>query len=116
MCSWKPDKLLHVWTPPTLRAWPLTWPFFPTYFSSLSESERERERVSSEEQKKNGMEGEKREVLHQRRSLPFSTMQMAVAAIGYFTLYTKAKPEASAAAVAKATTGASGDDRKRQSK
>ncbi|XXG51837.1 hypothetical protein AAC387_Pa03g0317 [Persea americana] len=62
------------------------------------------------------MEGEKREILHQRRSLPCSTMQMAVAAIGYFTLYTKAKPEASAAAVAKATTSASGDDRKRQSK
>lgn len=78
--------------------------------------------MSPEDQKKNGMEGAKREVLHQRRSLPFSTMQMAVAgfvivaAIGNYTLYTKAKPEASAADVAKATTGASDDDRKRQSK
>lgn len=50
-------------------------------------------------------------VLHQRRSLPFSPYTMAAgglliaAGLGYMTLYSKKKPEASATDVAKVTTG-----------
>ncbi|KAK7383390.1 hypothetical protein VNO78_29069 [Psophocarpus tetragonolobus] len=51
------------------------------------------------------------EVLHQRKSLPFSYTTMAVAglvitaAVGYTVLYSKKKPEASAADVAKVSVG-----------
>ncbi|OVA01332.1 hypothetical protein BVC80_1797g15 [Macleaya cordata] len=50
------------------------------------------------------------EVLHQRRNIPFCPMRMAVvgvlvvSTIGYFTLYTQKKPEASAHEVAKVAT------------
>ncbi|KAI5585642.1 hypothetical protein POPTR_006G183800v4 [Populus trichocarpa] len=51
------------------------------------------------------------EVLHQRRKLSLCPLKTAiggvavVAAIGYFVLYTKKKPEASALDVAKVTVG-----------
>ncbi|KAK7311049.1 hypothetical protein RJT34_08923 [Clitoria ternatea] len=51
------------------------------------------------------------EVLHQRKSLPYnlSTMTLAglaiTAAVGYFVLYVKKKPEASAKDVAKVSVG-----------
>ncbi|CAK7338194.1 unnamed protein product [Dovyalis caffra] len=51
------------------------------------------------------------EVLHQRRKVSLCPMKMAiggvavVATIGYFVLYTKKKPEASALDVAKVTAG-----------
>lgn len=53
------------------------------------------------------------EVLHQTSKLPFGPMRMAVigfavaATIGYFTLYTKKKPEATAVDVAKVASGVS---------
>ncbi|KAM0000487.1 hypothetical protein Hdeb2414_s0426g00891201 [Helianthus debilis subsp. tardiflorus] len=75
-------------------------------------------KMSPEEVKKLGVESSKRppghnpgSVLHQRRSLPFSTTTMAVvgflmaAGIGYAVLYTKKKPEATALDVAKVATG-----------
>ncbi|KAG5225912.1 transmembrane protein [Salix suchowensis] len=51
------------------------------------------------------------EVLHQRRKLPQCPVKMAiggvalVASLGYFVLYSKKKPEASALDVAKVTAG-----------
>ncbi|XP_031481237.1 uncharacterized protein LOC116251229 [Nymphaea colorata] len=60
------------------------------------------------------------EVLHQRRSFPFSkmgTVQLTLAgllligAVGYFTLYVKSKPEATASDVAKAAAGTPDSDR-----
>ncbi|KAH7853379.1 hypothetical protein Vadar_001759 [Vaccinium darrowii] len=54
-----------------------------------------------------------KEVLHQRRSLPFSPAKMAVGGfaivltLGYFTLYSKKKPEATAIDVARVTSGVS---------
>ncbi|XP_077222877.1 uncharacterized protein LOC143856520 [Tasmannia lanceolata] len=78
--------------------------------------------MGNEEIKKHGVEGSKRPpghnpggVLHQRSNLPYSPMKMAVAGflivttIGYITLYSKKKPEATAGDVAKATLGLSGD-------
>ncbi|RVW96182.1 hypothetical protein CK203_037770 [Vitis vinifera] len=53
------------------------------------------------------------EVLHQRSKLPHSPLKLAigglafVAALSYFTLYTKKKPEASALDVAKVVAGVS---------
>ncbi|XP_031279549.1 uncharacterized protein LOC116137993 [Pistacia vera] len=71
-------------------------------------------KMSPEEVKKAGVEGSRRppghhpgDVLHQRRSLPFSTPIMAaagfliVATVGYLTLYAKKKPEADALDVAR---------------
>ncbi|PSS21037.1 Protein sumv-1 like [Actinidia chinensis var. chinensis] len=52
-----------------------------------------------------------KEVLHQRRKLPYCPARMAiggfaiVVTLGYFTLYSKKKPEASAADVARVATG-----------
>ncbi|KAL3650926.1 hypothetical protein CASFOL_007329 [Castilleja foliolosa] len=75
-------------------------------------------KMSTEEVKKAGVEASKRPpgsnpggVLHQRRSLPYSLVTITivgsalVGAIGYFTLYTKKKPEASAVDVAKVSVG-----------
>ncbi|KAL7605599.1 hypothetical protein Lser_V15G17676 [Lactuca serriola] len=75
-------------------------------------------KMSPEEVKKVGVESSKRPpghnpggVLHQRRSLPFSTTTMTVvgflmaAGIGYSVLYAKKKPEATALDVAKVTAG-----------
>ncbi|PIN18519.1 hypothetical protein CDL12_08824 [Handroanthus impetiginosus] len=51
------------------------------------------------------------EVLHQRKKLPFCPARMAIAGfvvavgIGYLTLYSKKKPEATAMDVAKVVTG-----------
>lgn len=74
--------------------------------------------MSPEEIKKAGVESSKRPpghnpggVLHQRRSLPFSTTRMTVvgflmaAGIGYGVLYASKKPEATALDVAKVTAG-----------
>ncbi|XP_050366413.1 uncharacterized protein LOC126784909 [Argentina anserina] len=74
-------------------------------------------KMSPEEVKRAGVEGSKRPpghnpggILHQRRSLPFSTTGMFLGgflictAIGYFTLYTLKKPQASARDVAKVAT------------
>ncbi|KAK7265080.1 hypothetical protein RJT34_32696 [Clitoria ternatea] len=53
------------------------------------------------------------DVLHQRRKMPHCPMKMAIGGfaaitvIGYFVLYSKKKPEASAMDVAKVTTGMS---------
>lgn len=51
------------------------------------------------------------EVLQQRKNMPFCPVRMAMAGfaialtLGYFTLYSKKKPEASALDVAKVATG-----------
>ncbi|GMY35616.1 putative transmembrane protein [Fagus crenata] len=56
------------------------------------------------------------ETLHQRSKLPYSPMKMAIAgfgitaALGYFVLLSKKKPEASALDVAKVATGMSHPD------
>ncbi|OWM72800.1 hypothetical protein CDL15_Pgr021106 [Punica granatum] len=56
------------------------------------------------------------EVLHQRRTMPKCPLKLAVggvmfaAVIGYLTLYTKKKPEASAVDVAKVTAGIAGPE------
>ncbi|KAI4377285.1 hypothetical protein MLD38_014943 [Melastoma candidum] len=56
------------------------------------------------------------EVLHQRRSMPKSPLRMAVggvamaAVIGFFTLLTKKKPEASVIDVAKVAAGVAHPD------
>ncbi|KAL5547510.1 hypothetical protein UlMin_002741 [Ulmus minor] len=53
------------------------------------------------------------EALHQRSKLPYCPFRMALGGfaaaltIGYFTLYSKKKPEASALDVAKVATGTS---------
>ncbi|CAI9761000.1 unnamed protein product [Fraxinus pennsylvanica] len=53
----------------------------------------------------------KSEVLHQRSKLPFHPARMAIGGfavvltLGYFTLYSKKKPEATALDVAKVATG-----------
>ncbi|CAA2968127.1 transmembrane [Olea europaea subsp. europaea] len=53
----------------------------------------------------------KSEVLHQRSKLPFPPIRMAIGGfavaltLGYFTLYSKKKPEATALDVAKVATG-----------
>lgn len=53
------------------------------------------------------------EVLHQRKNMPYCPVRMAMAGfafaltLGYFTLYSKKKPEASALDVAKVATGMS---------
>ncbi|XP_061364282.1 uncharacterized protein LOC133307722 [Gastrolobium bilobum] len=75
-------------------------------------------KMSEEQIKAAGVEGSKRppghgpgEVLHQRKSLPFSFATMTVAgllitaAVGYMVLYAKKKPEASAKDVAKVAVG-----------
>ncbi|KAL8250214.1 hypothetical protein R6Q59_033907 [Mikania micrantha] len=75
-------------------------------------------KMSPEEVKRLGVEESKRPpghnpggVLHQRRSLPFSTTTMTVvgflmaAGIGYSVLYAFKKPEATAVDVAKVTAG-----------
>ncbi|KAK9130370.1 hypothetical protein Sjap_010857 [Stephania japonica] len=60
-----------------------------------------------------GMGQKTTEVLHQRRNLPFSNTTMAltgfaiVFGVGYFVLYAKKKPEATARDVAKVATGVS---------
>ncbi|KAL9439917.1 hypothetical protein AB3S75_018726 [Citrus x aurantiifolia] len=74
-------------------------------------------KMSPEEVKRAGVEGSKRPpghnpggILHQRRSLPFSTTTIAitgfaiVGVIGYLTLYAKKKPEATAGDVVRVST------------
>ncbi|KAG9455875.1 hypothetical protein H6P81_000383 [Aristolochia fimbriata] len=83
-------------------------------------------KMRPEDVKKYGVEGSKRapghgpgEVLHQRRSLPYSLKTMTAAGfvitgvIGYLTLYSKKKPEASAADVAKAAVGVADPEQNR---
>ncbi|KAJ7979602.1 putative Transmembrane protein [Quillaja saponaria] len=59
---------------------------------------------------------QKTEVLHQRKKLPYCPMRMAIGGfaatvvVGYFVLYSKKKPEASAMDVAKVATGFSHPD------
>ncbi|PIN12446.1 hypothetical protein CDL12_14943 [Handroanthus impetiginosus] len=75
-------------------------------------------KMSPEEISKAGLEASKRppghkpgEILHQRRSLPFSPLTVIlvgsalVGTMWYFTLYAKKKPEASAVDVARVSTG-----------
>ncbi|KAK1288236.1 hypothetical protein QJS10_CPB19g00709 [Acorus calamus] len=68
-------------------------------------------RTTSDEEQTSGAERERGGVLHQRRRLPMSPMTMAVggfvivATIGYFTLYAKAKPDATPSEVAKIASG-----------
>ncbi|KAM0974231.1 hypothetical protein TB2_017095 [Malus domestica] len=56
------------------------------------------------------------EILHQTKNAPFCPMKMAiggfavVVTIGYFTLYSKKKPEATALDVAKVITGTAHQD------
>ncbi|KAL6006718.1 hypothetical protein ACLOJK_032211 [Asimina triloba] len=86
-------------------------------------------KVSNETLKSAGAEASKRSpghnpggVLHQRRKLPYSPVQMAiagaliVAGIAYFTLYAKKRPDASLSDVAKLSTRTSSDDRTQRSK
>ncbi|CAI9086968.1 OLC1v1020913C1 [Oldenlandia corymbosa var. corymbosa] len=74
-------------------------------------------KMSPEDVKRAGLEGSKRPpgqnpggILHQRRSLPYSPMTMALiglaitGSIAYFTLYSKKKPEATAGDVARVAT------------
>jgi len=76
-----------------------------------------------------GVGGEKRppghqpgEVLHQRKSVPFTPLRFAIggvafaAVLGYCTLYTKKKPEATALDVAKVATGVASPDNTRPRK
>lgn len=76
-------------------------------------------KMKPEDVKAAGVEGSKRppgqnpgEVLHQRRNFPYSYKTMAIggllisAAIRYFTLYVKKKPEATAKDVGKVIVGA----------
>ncbi|KAL7122306.1 hypothetical protein ACP275_01G037600 [Erythranthe tilingii] len=75
-------------------------------------------KMSPEEVKSAGVEASKRPpgsspggILHQRRSLPYSLTTITLVgfavtgAVWYFTLYTKKKPEATAADVARVATG-----------
>ncbi|KAF4373183.1 hypothetical protein F8388_019365 [Cannabis sativa] len=75
-------------------------------------------KMSQEEIKAAGVEGSQRPpghnpggVLHQRRKLPYSPAIMAIgglliiATIGYFTLYTTKKPDATAKDIAKVAAG-----------
>lgn len=63
-----------------------------------------------------------KEVLHQRRTLPKCPMRLAVggvavaAVLGYLTLFSKKKPEASAADVAKVITGVASTENTRPRK
>lgn len=75
-------------------------------------------KMSPEEVSRLGLDGSKRppghhagEILHQRRSLPFSPLFVILAGtalaggVWYFTLYAKKKPEATAGDVAKVAAG-----------
>ncbi|KAF4390313.1 hypothetical protein CsatB_008539 [Cannabis sativa] len=75
-------------------------------------------KMSQEEIKAAGVEGSQRPpghnpggVLHQRRKLPYSPAIMAIGGlliigtIGYFTLYTTKKPDATAKDIAKVAAG-----------
>ncbi|KAF4370438.1 hypothetical protein F8388_016175 [Cannabis sativa] len=59
------------------------------------------------------------EALHQRSKLPYCPMRMALGGfaiamtLGYFTLYSKKKPEATALDVAKVATGTSSPENTR---
>ncbi|KAF5191864.1 transmembrane protein [Thalictrum thalictroides] len=83
-------------------------------------------KMRTEDVKAAGVESSKRPpgsnpggVLHQRRNLPFSPYTMAlggfvvIAGIGYFTLYAKKKPGASARDVAKVSANVANPDETR---
>ncbi|KAK2999207.1 hypothetical protein RJ639_023286, partial [Escallonia herrerae] len=83
-------------------------------------------KMSPEEVKRAGVEASKRApghdpggVLHQRRNVPLRLSTMAlggfaiVAALGYFTLYVKKKPDATAGDVAKVAAGVAGPEETR---